>query len=111
MEILISVLVSALAVFITSKILPGVHVDSFLTAIIVAVVFGIVNSIIKPILLVLTLPINILSLGLFTVVIIAICVYIVDAIVPGFTVDGFVWALLFSLVLAIVSGFLNSLTA
>jgi len=80
-----------------------------LTAIVVAVVLGIVNTFIKPILLLLTFPLTILSLGLFYFVINALMVLLVSAIVPGFKVSGFFWALIFSLVLSIVSFFLNSL--
>jgi putative membrane protein len=94
---------------ITAYLLPGVKVDGFLTAIVVAVVLGIVNMFIKPILLLLTFPLTILSLGLFYFVINALMVLLVSAIVPGFKVSGFFWALIFSLVLSIVSSFLNSL--
>ncbi len=107
--ILLSVLVSTIAVFVTAHILPGAHVDSFLTALVVAVVLGLVNAFIRPIVFLLTLPINILTLGLFTLVIIAGMVLLVSAIVPGFHIDGFWWAMAFALVLAVVSGFLNSL--
>jgi putative membrane protein len=105
----INLIVSTLAVLISAYILPGVRVDGFLTAIVVAVVLGIVNTFIKPILLLLTFPLTILSLGLFYFVINALMVLMVSAIVPGFKVSGFFWALIFSLVLSIVSSFLNSL--
>jgi putative membrane protein len=105
----VSLVVSTLAVLITAYLLPGVKVDGFLTAIVVAVVLGIVNMFIKPILLLLTFPLTILSLGLFYFVINALMVLLVSAIVPGFKVSGFFWALIFSLVLSIVSSFLNSL--
>ena len=106
----VNLIVSTLAVLISAYILPGVKVDGFLTAIVVAVVLGIVNTFIKPILLLLTFPLTILSLGLFYFVINALMVLLVSAIVPGFKVSGFFWALIFSLVLSIVSSFLNSLT-
>ena len=105
----VNLIVSTLAVLISAYILPGVKVDGFLTAIVVAVVLGIVNTFIKPILLLLTFPLTILSLGLFYFVINALMVLLVSAIVPGFKVSGFFWALIFSLVLSIVSSFLNSL--
>jgi putative membrane protein len=105
----VNLIVSTLAVLISAYILPGVKVDGFLTAIVVAVVLGIVNTFIKPILLLLTFPLTILSLGLFYFVINALMVLLVSAIVPGFKVSGFFWALIFSLVLSIVSFFLNSL--
>lgn len=105
----INLIVSALAVIISAYILPGVKVDGFLTAIVVAVVLGAINMFIKPILLLLTLPLNILTLGLFTFVINAFLILLVSSLVPGFKVSGFLWALIFSLVLSIVSAFLNSL--
>lgn len=110
MGILISWLVSALAILVTAYILPGVHISSFFTALATAVVLGIINSILKPILLLLTLPINILTLGLLTFVINALLVLLAAQIVPGFKVDGFWWALAFSVVLSIVNSFLGNLT-
>lgn len=103
MEILISILISAIAVFVAGQILPGVHIESFGIAIVVAVVMGLINAIIRPILFILTLPINILTLGLFTLVIIALCVLLATMIVPGFKVDGFWWAMAFGLTLAVVN--------
>lgn len=107
MAILINIIISALAVFASAYILPGVHVDTFLTAIIVAIILGVVNMILKPILVILTLPITIVTLGLFYFVINALMILLVANLVPGFTVDGFWWALIYSLVLSIVSSVLN----
>lgn len=107
MALLINILISAIAVFASAYILPGVHVDTFLTAIIVAVILGVVNMILKPLLVILTLPITIVTLGLFYFVINALMILLVANLVPGFTVDGFWWALLYSLVLSIVSSVLN----
>lgn len=109
MYIIANWIVSALAILVTAYVLPGVHIEGFTTALVVAVVLGIVNAIIKPILFILTLPITILTLGLFTLVINAIMVLLVNSLVKGFTVDGFGWALLFSLVLSIVNSFLHKL--
>ncbi len=108
MQTLISILLSSLAVFVTAYILPGVHVDSFVTAIIIAIVLGVVNALILPLLLIITLPINILTLGLFTLVIIGLLVMLVSAIVPGFTVDSFWWAIAFAIVLFIINSFIRS---
>src|ERR1700728_2755648 len=108
-NILLSLLVSSIAVFIAANILPGVHVANFGSAVIAAVVLGFINTFIRPILFILTLPITILTLGLFTLVIIGGLVMLVAAVVPGFTVDGFWWALAFAIVLWIVNIFLNSL--
>lgn len=109
MRVVINLLFSVLAVVVSAYVLPGVRVDSWVTALVVAVVLGVMNSVAKPILVILTLPITILTLGIFYFVINAALVLLVSAIVPGFKVDGFFWALLFSLVLSLVSGFLNSL--
>lgn len=99
-------LVSALAVLIAAYVLPGVHVESFFVALVAAVVLGIINMFLKPVLILLTLPINIVSLGLFTFVINALLVQLASNLVPGFQVDGFLWALAFSVVLSIVHSFL-----
>lgn len=109
MQILISILISSIAVVISAYILPGVHVADFFTAIVVAIVLGVINAVLKPILIVLTLPVNILTLGLFTFVINGLLVLLVGAVVPGFKVDGLLWAILFSIILSLVGGFLNSL--
>lgn len=106
---ILTILLSTIAVFVTAHILPGTRVDGWGTALIVAIVLGVVNAFIRPLLLILTLPLNILTLGLFTFVIIGGLVMLVSAIVPGFHVDGFWWALAFALVLAIINGFLTSL--
>lgn len=108
MEALISVILSSVAVFVTGYILPGVHIKDFWTALVVAVVLGFVNAFIRPILLILTLPISILTLGLFSLVIIAAMVLLVSAIVPGFHVDGFWWALVFAIVLAFINAFVHA---
>ena len=110
MSILISLVLSTIAVFITAYILPGVKLDGWTSALIVAVVLGLINAVIRPLLLILTLPINILTLGLFTFVIIAVCVMLASAFVPGFHVDGFLWAMAFGVILAIINSFLRLFT-
>ncbi|HBI17311.1 MAG: hypothetical protein UR60_C0033G0013 [Candidatus Moranbacteria bacterium GW2011_GWF2_34_56] len=107
MKYLINWVVMALAVFISAKIIPGVEVDSFFVAFIAALVLGIINVLLKPILLILTLPINILTLGLFTLVINAFLVLLASKWVDGFMVNGFWWALIFSLVMSIVQSALH----
>ncbi len=109
MRLILNLLVSGLAVFISAYILPGVTVDGYLTAILVAIVLGVVNAFIKPILVLLALPVEVLTLGLFIFVINAALVLLVAAIVPGFKVSSFWMALLFSIVLSLVSWFLHSL--
>ncbi len=105
---IVSLLVTVLAVMVSAYVLPGVKVDGFMTAVVVAVVLAVVNAFIKPLLVLLTLPITILSLGLFMVVINAAMILLVDALVPGFTVDGFWWAVLFSIVLSAVNSVFSS---
>lgn len=108
MSILINWILSALAVFAAAYLLPGVHVESFTAALVAALVIGIFNAVLKPILLILTLPITIFSLGLFTFVIQALLIMLAANIVSGFSVDGFFWALVLSLVLAIINYFLHN---
>lgn len=107
MNLIISAIINGFAVFITAYFLPGVKVDGFITAIIVAIVLGIVNFVVKPVLHLLTLPITILTLGLFSFVINALMILLVSALVSGFHVDNFWAALLFSLVLSLVSSLLH----
>ena len=106
MNALMTILLSSVAVFVTANILPGVHINSFLTALVVTIILGFINTFIRPIIFLLTLPINILTLGLFTLVIIAGLVLLVSWMVPGFEVDGFWWALLFSLLLSLLTSLL-----
>jgi len=103
MGILINWFLSALAIFVAAYVLPGVDLESFVTALVVAVVLGVINAFIKPVILILTLPINILTLGLFTFVINALVILLVSAVVPGFKVDGFLWALIFSILLSVIN--------
>ncbi len=109
MKIIIHVLLSGLAVFVTARVLPGIAVDSFGTALAAAVVLGLVNAVLRPVLFILTIPINIMTLGLFTFVIIGGMVELVAFLVPGFRVANFWWALAFALVLWLVNSFLHSL--
>ncbi len=103
MQILIQWLLSALAIMVAAYLLPGVKIDGFFPAMVAAVVIGLINAFIKPILIILTLPINILTLGLFTLIINAFLVMLASALVPGFHVTGFGWAILFSIVLFFVN--------
>ncbi len=109
MNFILRILLTALAVVILAKFLPGVEVDGYLTAIIVAVVLAILNLLVKPILVIFTLPVTILTLGLFLLVINAVIILLADAFVSGFGVDGFFIALLFSLLLSLFQSLLFSL--
>ncbi|RJQ36175.1 phage holin family protein [Candidatus Parcubacteria bacterium] len=101
-SILVTWLVLTLAVIAGAYVLPGVRVTGFVAALVTALVLGIINALVRPALLVLTLPINALTLGLFTFVINALLIMLAAVIVPGFEVDSFWSALLFSIVLAII---------
>lgn len=101
--ILANWLISALSIFLVANYLPGFSVNSFTTALVVALVLGIINAIIKPILVILTLPINILTLGLFTFVINAALIMLAASLVPGFKVTGFGPALVAALILWVIS--------
>jgi putative membrane protein len=96
-----------MAIFAAAYVLPGVSIPNFTTAIVVAIALGVLNSIIKPILILLTLPLNIMTLGLFTFVINAGLILLAANFVPGFSVNGFWWALILSLVLAAINFFLH----
>lgn len=109
MKFILRTLLSALAVIILSKVLPHVWVDSYGTAIIVALVLSLLNLIVRPILIFLTLPITVVTLGLFLLVINAAIILIADHFISGFSVNGFWWALLFSLLLSIFQAILYSL--
>ncbi|MCL4415847.1 MAG: phage holin family protein [Actinobacteria bacterium] len=107
MQILINWIVSAMVVFSVAYILPGVTVDNFTSALVVALVLGIINAVLKPVLIILTLPINILTLGLFTLVLNALLILLVSRIVPGFVVNTFFAAFVFGIILSIANAFVN----
>lgn len=110
MYLVLNILVSAVAVLVTGRLLSGVSVDGFGTAVVVAIVLGLVNAVLGPVLMFLTLPLNVLTLGLFTFVVIGALVMLTAAIVPGFRVAGFWWALVFALVLALVNSAFHAVT-
>lgn len=99
MKLIANLLVNGFAVAVAAYLLPGVKVDSFLTAVIISVVLGIINMFIKPIIVLLTLPFTIITLGLFIFVINGLMVLLASTFIPGFTVANFGWAMLFSIVL------------
>lgn len=106
---LMNLVVNAIAFYVTANIIPGVEIASVGSLMVVTVVWGVLSMILKPILVLLTLPVNILTLGLFTLVINAIMIMIMSNLVDGFRVEGFSVALLSALVLAIVNMFLGGL--
>lgn len=110
MNWIIRLLLNAVAVVLTAYLLPGVDVTDYWTALIVAIVLVIANVIVKPVLIILTIPITIVTLGLFLLVINALIILMADYLVDGFTVNGFWWALLFSLILSIFNSLFDDLT-
>ncbi|MCB9194453.1 MAG: phage holin family protein [Flavobacteriales bacterium] len=115
MNTILKLILATLAVLITDLLLPGVTIgqmDTFhgvLTALLVAAVLGLLNTIVRPVLIILTLPVTLFTLGLFILVINAGLVMLAARLVPGFEVQGFWWALGFSMVQWLVQGFLNAL--
>lgn len=99
-------LINSLVIFITAYLLDGVKVKSFFTAIGVAVLLAVINTFLKPLILFLTIPVTVLTLGLFIFVINAWIIMIIDKLVDGFTVKNFWWALFFSIVVSIANSIL-----
>jgi putative membrane protein len=107
---IIGFLLTGVAVLAASYILPGVHVEHYGYALLVALVLSIVNLIVKPILIIFTIPLTFFTLGLFLLVINALMIMLTDSLTPGFSVDGFWWALAFSLILSILNSMFSDLT-
>ena|SRR5687767_11278801 len=107
MNFLIRILVIAAVSFGLAHVLNGIHVDSFWTALVFAVVLAILNIFIKPLLILLTLPVTILTLGLFLFVINALVVLLASKFVNGFSIANFWWGLLFSLILSLLTSILD----
>jgi len=108
MKFIFRLLLSAVAVVVLSKVLPNVSVDTYVTALIVAVALGLLNFIVKPILVILTLPVTIITFGLFLLVINAVIIKLADHFIDGFNVDGWLWAIVFSLLLSVLQSVLFS---
>jgi len=114
MKLILKLLLNAIAVIALTKVLNGVEItgttvlDEYLTALIVAVVLSILNLIVKPILVILTLPVTILTLGLFLLVINAIIILLADKLIDGFSVTNIWWAILFSVLLSILQSLLHT---
>lgn len=107
----VRLLLTALAILVTAYLLPGVHVTNFFWALLVAAVLALFNVTIKPLLILITIPITVFTLGLFLLVINAIIILLASALIPGFQVDGFWWALGFSLVLYLINSIFNNLAS
>ncbi|RDI54810.1 phage holin family protein [Flavobacterium glaciei] len=109
MNLLLRILITSGLVLLIAHFMPGVHVASFTTALIVAIVLGLLNIFIKPILVILTLPVTIITLGLFLLVINALMILLCTKIVGGFSVDTFWTALFFSIILSVLQSIMNGL--
>lgn len=109
MNLIIRLFVTAVVAFFLTKILSGVHFDGFSTAIVFAIVLGILNLIVSPVLKILGLPLTILTLGLFSLVINALVILIADYFIDGMTIDGFWWAFIFSIALSIITSLVNGI--
>ena len=109
MNLLIKIIITAALVLLISNFMPGVHVESFTTALFVAIVLGLLNIFIKPIIVIFTLPVTILTLGLFLLVINALIIILCTNIVGGFSVDSFWTALFFSIILSLLQSIMNGI--
>jgi putative membrane protein len=109
MGLLIRIIIIAVAAYLAARLLPGVTISDATTAVLVALVLALLNAFVKPILVALTLPITIITLGLFLLVINIIIIYLAAYIVPGFSVDGWLSALLFSLIVAVITYILDAI--
>lgn len=108
MNLIIRLLITAVVAYLLTYVLSGVHFDGFSSTIIFALVLGLLNLIVKPILKLLGLPLTIITLGLFSLVINAIIIMLADYFIDGMTVGGFWWALIFSIVLSLVTSVFES---
>jgi putative membrane protein len=106
MRPIVYIIINTLAALAAAYILPGIAIRDWITAIVVAVVLGVLNAVVKPVLIFLTLPATVLTLGLFLLVINAAIVLIAAWLVPGFKVDGFWWALAFSVTVSLINSVL-----
>lgn len=111
MGLLLIWILNAVALLIVAYILPGISVASFGSALIAALVLGLLNTLVKPVLVILTLPITVVTLGLFLLVLNALLFWFAGSILKGFQVDGFGWALLGALIYSIIAGLLAGLLA
>ncbi|PZR40622.1 MAG: hypothetical protein DI538_03555 [Azospira oryzae] len=110
MNSILRFLLSGVAVMLAAYLLPGVHVTDYWTALLVALVLSIVNLIVRPLLILFTIPITVVTLGLFLLVINALMILLVDFLIDDFSVSGFWWALAFSLILSLFNSMFGDLT-
>lgn len=109
LNLVLSLLLNTLALMATAYIAPGFRVSDFGAALLAAIVLGVINTFIKPILVILTAPLNIVTLGLFSFVINATVLWLADLVVPGLEIEGFLYAILAAVVLSVISTALSML--
>jgi putative membrane protein len=109
MALLVVWLVNALALMAVAYLLPGISVESFVTALVAALVLGLVNTVIRPILVLLTLPVTVITLGLFILVINGLLFWLVGSFISGFVVAGFWWGVFGAIAYSVVSWALSAL--
>ena len=109
MRFLVRLLLNAVAVFLTAQFVPGIGVSGPGSALVAGIILGLVNAVIRPVLILLTLPFTILTLGLFIFVVNAICLALAAWLVPGFTLSGFGAAFVGAIVISIVSWVLSAI--
>ncbi len=109
MKYILKIILSAVAVFLLANILPGITIESYLIAVLVAIVLGFLNTLVKPIMILFTIPLTIITLGLFLLIINASIILIAAYFISGFQVSGLFTALLFSVLLSITQSILSRL--
>ena len=110
-RLIVDILISAAAIGLTTAVLPGIHIVPFswTTLLLLGVIIGVIDGLVRPVVSLLSLPITILTLGLFQLVINALMLYLASFIIPAFTIDNFLWALLGGIVLGIVHAILEAI--
>jgi putative membrane protein len=101
-----NLLINTISIFVVSQVLAGIEIDSLTTALILAVVMAVLNVTLKPLLIVLTIPLTVITFGLFLLVVNVLVLYAADALIDGFHIAGFWWALAFSLLVSLVNSIL-----
>jgi putative membrane protein len=109
MRFLARLLLNGIAIIVAAWMLPGLHLSGLFPALVAGAILGFVNAIIRPVLFFLTLPLTLVTLGLFIFVLNALCLGLTAALVPGFDIDGFWWAVLGALLVSVVSWILNGI--
>jgi putative membrane protein len=108
-QFILKLIISSIAVLTSAYVLPGVYIENFTNALVVAAVLSFLNTFLKPLLIIFTIPLTIFTFGLFLLVINAVIIIVTDNLIDGFEVRSFWWALLFSLILSITTSFFEAL--